>query len=215
MFVISSYQLKAARAMLDWSRKDVAEATGLDSNTIRNIEKGFISPRASTNNALNLVFEKAGLEFIEDDGVKRRRDQVKVHTCNSFFEDIIQIIKKDGGDVAISIKTQDALDCLFGASSANLFEHLQDLTNIARVKCLMPAILKPSFVMPSFQFRIVDHKAIQLPCFLYGNKYATLVPDNVSAHFAVFSISQAARDYHNEFASLWNNAREISSPKIP
>jgi len=45
---INARQIKAARALLDWSQENLASASGLSIATIRKIESGHISPRDKT-----------------------------------------------------------------------------------------------------------------------------------------------------------------------
>lgn len=65
---ITSEQIKAARALLRWERKDLAEASGLALITIKGIEQrtGPLTGRISTLYALVEAFEKAGVEFDQD-----------------------------------------------------------------------------------------------------------------------------------------------------
>ena len=92
MSAISSIQIKAARAMLDWSQYDLASAAGLSDTTIGNLESGQMSPRSSTASVIRRVLENAGLEFIEPEGVRMRRDDVMLYdgadSCDQLFDDI-------------------------------------------------------------------------------------------------------------------------------
>jgi transcriptional regulator with XRE-family HTH domain len=61
--VISAAQLRAARAILNWSQEEMATISGLSIGTIRKLEVGNLSPREQTGHALRTTFEKAGIEF--------------------------------------------------------------------------------------------------------------------------------------------------------
>ena len=65
---LKARQIKAARALLDWSQDDLASHSGLSVNTIRKMELGHISPRGKTSHAIRHAFEDNGLEFLEPDG---------------------------------------------------------------------------------------------------------------------------------------------------
>lgn len=60
-------QCRAARALLDWTQGQLGEATGLSVVTIRAFEKGG-DMRDSNKTLLILSFEKAGVEFIPENG---------------------------------------------------------------------------------------------------------------------------------------------------
>ena len=64
--MITSDQIRAARALLRWSGKDLAEKTGLGFSTLMRLEvlDGVPSAQAKTLETIQRAFEKAGVEFI-------------------------------------------------------------------------------------------------------------------------------------------------------
>ena len=64
--MITSDQIRAARALLRWSGKDLAEKTGLGFSTLMRLEvlDGVPGAQAKTLETIQKAFEKAGLEFI-------------------------------------------------------------------------------------------------------------------------------------------------------
>jgi DNA-binding XRE family transcriptional regulator len=64
-------QARAARCFLDWSRIEMAQASGVSAETIKNFQGGVFSPNASTRAAIIETFEAQGLEFVEG-GVTRK-----------------------------------------------------------------------------------------------------------------------------------------------
>jgi transcriptional regulator with XRE-family HTH domain len=64
--LITSDQIRAARALLRWSGKDLAEKTGLGFSTLMRLEvlDGVPSAQAKTLETIQRAFEKAGVEFI-------------------------------------------------------------------------------------------------------------------------------------------------------
>ena len=77
--MITSDQIRAARALLRWSGKDLAERTGLGFSTLMRLEvlEGVPSAQAKTLEAIQKAFEQAGIEFIgtpeEGAGVRWRK----------------------------------------------------------------------------------------------------------------------------------------------
>ena len=57
-----------ARAALNWTVRDLAEATGLHRNTITNIEVGRYAGDAATLTTIEAVLRRAGVEFIDENG---------------------------------------------------------------------------------------------------------------------------------------------------
>ena len=57
-----------ARAGLNWTVRDLADASGLHRNTITNLEVGRYAGDAQTLEILEEILRKAGVEFIEENG---------------------------------------------------------------------------------------------------------------------------------------------------
>jgi DNA-binding XRE family transcriptional regulator len=65
---VTSAQIKMARAALDWTVRDLAEATGFHRNTINNIEVGRYGGDPVTLQKIEGVLVAAGIEFIDENG---------------------------------------------------------------------------------------------------------------------------------------------------
>ena len=70
--MITSAQIRAARAMLEWTRADLAKHSGVGFSSMMRIESAIGVPgaHAKTLEAIEKAFEKAGIQFIgtPDDG---------------------------------------------------------------------------------------------------------------------------------------------------
>ena len=64
--MITSAQIRAARGMLDWTRTDLAEKSGVGFSSMQRLESANGVPGAQfkTLEAIKEAFEKAGIEFI-------------------------------------------------------------------------------------------------------------------------------------------------------
>jgi transcriptional regulator with XRE-family HTH domain len=69
---ISIRQIKAARSLLGWSQDDLADASGISKPTIGRLEatdsNDSIGGRPETGETLVAALEKAGVEFIAENG---------------------------------------------------------------------------------------------------------------------------------------------------
>lgn len=62
-------QVRAARALLEWSQSDLAERSGVSRPVIARVETCETDPRSSTVRAIKAAFAAAGVFFIiEEDG---------------------------------------------------------------------------------------------------------------------------------------------------
>ncbi len=64
--MITSAQIRAARGLLDWSRKDLAEHSGVSFASMIRLEsfEGIPSSNIRTLEAIKKAFEEEGIEFI-------------------------------------------------------------------------------------------------------------------------------------------------------
>jgi len=78
---VTSAQVRMARAALNWTVRDLADATQLHRNTITNIETGRYLGDAATLSAIEGALRRAGVEFIDENGggpgVRLRKRQPK------------------------------------------------------------------------------------------------------------------------------------------
>ncbi|WP_197031538.1 MULTISPECIES: helix-turn-helix domain-containing protein [Mesorhizobium] len=66
--MMNSAQCRAARALLDWSQQELADASKIGNATIRNFEAGRSEPQHATLDLLRRTFEDAGVVFIDANG---------------------------------------------------------------------------------------------------------------------------------------------------
>jgi transcriptional regulator with XRE-family HTH domain len=65
--MLTPAQLRAARALVGWTRDDLAERSGVFANTIKNFESGTSDPKLSTLHKWRRALEAAGVMFIDPD----------------------------------------------------------------------------------------------------------------------------------------------------
>ena len=65
---VTSAQMRMARAALNWTVRDLADAAGLHRNTINNLEVGRFGGDPKTLELIERVLTKAGIQFIEENG---------------------------------------------------------------------------------------------------------------------------------------------------
>ena len=67
---VSIRQLKAARTLIGWSQEELAAASAISLPTIKRLEaaEGLLGGRETTAQKIRNALEKAGIEFIDENG---------------------------------------------------------------------------------------------------------------------------------------------------
>ena len=73
--LVTSAQIRAARGLLDWTVRDLAERSGVHRDMVSKIETGAYAGAPATLEAIRRTLEYAGVEFTNGDapGVKLRK----------------------------------------------------------------------------------------------------------------------------------------------
>ena len=202
-------QVRAARALLDWSQQELAERAGTARMTIRHIEEGTVQPHRGTIADIVKVFSDHGVEFVGDHGVSRRDDQVVKLTGETVFfrvlDDVIATLRDTRGGEALFACVSDAV------SPPVVVENYRRLrrSGIAMrslVKagdtCLMGALREYRYLPEKF-----FHNNATV---IYGDKFATMILDpETGADRAAVIIRNphVAAAQRNLFDCIWSTAK--------
>ena len=76
--MLTPAQLRAARALVGWSRETLAEAAGVSAQTVTGFELLGADSKISTLNKIRRALEAAGVEFIDEDAETKRGPGVRL-----------------------------------------------------------------------------------------------------------------------------------------
>jgi DNA-binding XRE family transcriptional regulator len=103
--MITPTQMRAARAMLDVPQGHVAEHLGIAANTLSKIESGQSDVSMSRMSDIQRFYEREGIAFMENDGVKWNNETFKIfkgdEDFRAFYDDLYNTVKDFGGDVCL------------------------------------------------------------------------------------------------------------------
>lgn len=98
-------QIRAARALIGWSQKDLADHADLSQTGVARIENGTNQPNSSTIAKIRAAFDKADIEFLDSSGVKKRIAEVKTLSgaegFRRFMDDVYETAKNEGGEIIL------------------------------------------------------------------------------------------------------------------
>ena len=105
--MITGRQIRAARGLLDWDAEELATKSGLNRDTVFNIEKGVVQARGGSLDKIVQAFSNSGVEFIENQGVRLKPTGIDIYdgadTFDKFYDFLYNHLKSKGGEVCLSI----------------------------------------------------------------------------------------------------------------
>ncbi len=210
--MISSHQIKAARALIDWSQQDLADAIEVSLPTLRNIEKGG-DAKLVTLKKIKTTLEVNGIEFGVSDGVRRRSTVLRTLEGQEgywkFYDDVYETVKESGGEILVSNVDEREFDKWLGDRWEIQKNRMLDLSNEQDFSIRI--LVKEGdrhFTVPEY----ADYKWTpkdrfsEIPFYVYGNKLAIILfePDNVS--ISIIDNPKIAGAYKKQFDVMWDQA---------
>ncbi len=77
--ILECSQIRAARALLNWSQSDLAKAAQMANSSIKNVENENTSARRETILQIKDALDRNGIEFLPGSGVRMKNDIIAVH----------------------------------------------------------------------------------------------------------------------------------------
>jgi predicted transcriptional regulator len=66
--MVTPEQCRAARGLLGWNQRELAQNAGVGIVTVHQLETGVSQPRRATLEVIRRALESAGVEFIDENG---------------------------------------------------------------------------------------------------------------------------------------------------
>ena len=218
MALIKGNQIAAARALLGWDQKDVAERVGLSVAAISKIEKGDNVGRAGTLENIEKAFDAAGLEFTSGEGVKKKEQAFitfqGVEGFAKFYDDIYQTAKVFGGEFCVNNVDEETFDKWHGSEERLQF-HLDRMAKVIKgnPKFKMRIITRegdPNVRATKYaQYKWAKNENFSdVPFYVYGDKLAVLIFEEDEAYICVIPNKKVADAYRKQFDVSWRLAYE-------
>jgi transcriptional regulator with XRE-family HTH domain len=208
-------QIRAARALLNWSQTDLADRAGLSQTGIARIESGVNMPNSSTLDKIAAAFDDAGIEFIADRGVEKRRSDIHIFKGRQgfidFSWDVYNTVRVQGGEIVVNNVDERKFAQWKGEENKKYHEAMRSLGNI-HFKILIQE--GDDFFLASgyAAYRWTPKEKFgSIPFYVYGDKVAIIIfePDDVVIF--VIDSEQLSNYFRLQFKEFW----EISiEPKM-
>lgn len=212
--MIAIEQIKAARSLLGWSQAELAKAARISLPALGNLERGVVTPRLKTMQAIQQALESAGIEFIDKYGVTRHREVMKIDmlegrdAVKKLFDDIYATLDALGGGVSmVSGITEKEFMPLEGAALLGFMRKQHRHKNM-RGHALVREGDTHFVGRPDKNiYRWVDKENFGLiPYYIYGDKYA-VISWGPPRRVVIIQNPSLAETHRRQFEKEWKQAK--------
>ncbi len=216
--MITSEQIRAARALLGWSQKELSLKTGLSTTAINQIERGDVKPRISSLDIIQKNFVSYGVKFFGDYGVDLKKDVFNIEVWEGrdaierYLIDVIETVKGTGL-IPVHFNFNDELWVKHGHGPI----YHQFFKNMIRYGITEKVLVREGDIIRYAPYETSEYRwfpqelAGQIGYSVYGDKYAIFALGKVDK-VIVIENPMMAELYHKQFMSLWAQAKK--QPKV-
>lgn len=206
-------QIRAALGLLRWENNDLAKACGITAQSISNIKNQATRPQPRILESIRRVLEFNGIEFIDNSGVRLKRNEIEVFEGPDRFHDftdyLYEHLRLHGGEVCISAVDET----LFGKFRKDLTLHRQRMKELVEQGKVHVRILTtkptPDPIFAEYR-RLPKHEASFTAFYSFGNCLALISFAQQPAPYVVLHKSGPfAEAFRQNFNIIWANAERF------
>lgn len=215
MSIITSSQIRAARGLLRWKQKTMASMSGVGVSVLRDIEKEDKAVPTISGLKIRKTIEDAGVELIENDGVARRHDTVKVHrgvvAQDMIYDMFEKAVENKSEPVFIVCKSWENLSKFLGLNDKSNCKRFELISKHITVNCLLSDSDHIHEQNLPFKFRVLYEMFIPGTCHcVIDNKYVSAEPENEDGYMYLIRNSVGQREcFINQYKPAWEKAVPI------
>ena len=209
IMTITGRQIRGARGLLGWSMEDLAAKSELTRITIRQVEGETVQPQEKTLNKLFAVFDRYGIEFLPEEGVKIRTQETRTYSGKTGHRQLLDHIYetlKDGG----VIRQFNFSDLRYLSFEEGFIE--EHLERMATIKGLDAKVLEPVGVKQNHvdycEYRSLDKEFKDMaPWYLYDDYVVlSLFETGGKREYVTVHSKLLVERYLKEFDIFWTLA---------
>lgn len=201
-WVISVKQIKAARALLDWTQEDLAKSAGLPVSSVRNYE----AERSNSAEVMQAIYNELiaqGMDFPNDGVLKRDVYLTEYRSYTEILDDILRTLS--GGEEVM-------FDCVDDARSSQ--EVVNKLSAIRDAGIIIKSTICEgnSYItglQSEYKWIPAGYFASNEVSVIYANKVVQHVKGRSDDIFMMIHSSDYAETMRKRFNYWWNSGKDI------
>lgn len=204
---ISIEQIKAARALLKWTQKELAAHAGLNDDQVQNFEGGR-SKSLDVLESIYTAFMMNGIEFTDGEGVRKKATQIYTLTGRNnflrFFDEMYEEVKNIKELYACNVD-EELFDKWLGEVSEDHTRRMEEIDNLVCLTLVEEG--KDYFPCASYtKYKWVKKTHFEpSPFYVFGNKVVILLFEK-DVSIIVIHHEDVARAYKKQFLMAWETA---------
>lgn len=208
--MITGKQIRAARALLDWSAETLAKKVGLSRESINKIEDGSVQPRAKNLADIMHVFDTHDIEFIGTKGASFKDDQIVTIKGETAFCRVLD-------DVIATMRGQPKAEALFACVDDKVSPPIvvENYRRVRKANIAMRSLIKEgnTYLMgKTSEYRYLPARYFHNNAtVIYGDKFATMILTSDTGEDAAAVIihnRHIAAAQRNLFELIWSTAHK-------
>ena len=212
--IITSDQIRAARALLEWSQEDLANKSSLARRTVALIESGKQKPGLDTIEKIISAFDQEDVEFAASEGVRRKAESIRVFTgedeAYDFFDFLLDHSQKTMDPVYLnSVCTNEYTRCIPGFHTCDYCVGMDKLAGQIDVRFISKENDHDLVYKSYAKYRTVPEEQFNalVPIYVFGDYIAIMLFLDEVCIFLIED-KDAAELYRQKFLEQW----EVATP---
>jgi transcriptional regulator with XRE-family HTH domain len=210
--MLTAEQIRAARALLNWTQADLAREARISLPSINSIERGVSSPRIDTLRTIKSALENGGIEFLGQQGVRLHSElfQIQEYQGDDFIEkqnDDLFSCMHGPDDVAMMCGLDEKKFPLYAPDQVLRYDDYQQKTKFTQ-KILVAK--GDTFMLTNLDaYRWISPELLgTIPYLVYKDRFVMIMWE--SKRVVIIRSQSIADTFRKQFEFLWEMATPVN-----